>query len=297
MSDRTSGGSRDPRRPARPDAWWERPGSTVFEPGPPPEPHPWEPPPPAAPARPSRPPSGWSAEPEPAVPDPGRTRTRPGPRRPPGREPGRADPGPPPGPGVRSPVGLGALLGVGGAAAFLAALLVLPWFSAGGEGVTLADIGAAFTVPETDPSDVVPGAGEGAGSTLPDGIPTPGEVTDAAEQQARDAAGEAAAGAIDSGKSRYLELYSGTLWVVSAAAVSLAAVLSTLLAPRSAALSLLLGVRRLAGLVVVLAGLAHGAALWIVFTGDGAPSPAIGVWLGVGGLVAVLLGCVLGPRR
>jgi hypothetical protein len=84
---------------------------------------------------------------------------------------------------------------------------------------------------------------------------------------------------------------------VSAAAVSLAAVLSTLLAPRSAALSLLLGVRRLAGVVVVLAGLAHGAALWIVFTGDGAPSPAIGVWLGLGGLVAVLLGCVLGPRR
>jgi hypothetical protein len=269
----------------------------VFEPGPPPEPDPWAPPPPASPARPSRPSSGWPVEPRPEVPDRGATRTRTGPRRPAGRDPGPPDPGPSPGPGLRSPVGLGALLGVGGVAAFLAALLVLPWFTAGGEGVTLADIRSAFTVPETDPSDVVPGAGEGAGSTLPDGIPTPGEVTDAAEQQARDAAGEAAAGAIDSGKSRYLELYAGTLWVVVAAAVSLAAVVSTLLAPRSAALSLLLGVRRLAGLVVVLAGLAHGAALWIVFTGDGAPSPAFGVWLGVGGLVAVLLGCVVGPRR
>jgi hypothetical protein len=269
----------------------------VFEPGPPPEPDPWAPPRPASPARPSRPSSGWPAEPRPDVPDRGATQTRTGQRRPAGHDPGRPDPGPSLGPGLRSPVGLGALLGVGGAVAFLAALLVLPWFTAGGEGVTLADIRTAFTVPETDPADVVPGAGGGAGSTLPDGIPTPGEVTDAAEQQARDAAGEAAAGAIDSGKSRYLELYAGTLWVVVAAAVSLAAVASTLLAPRSAALSLLLGVRRLAGLVVALAGLAHGAALWIVFTGNGAPSPAFGVWLGVGGLVAVLLGCVVGPRR
>jgi hypothetical protein len=46
----------------------------------------------------------------------------------------------------------------------------------------------------------------------------------------------------------------------------------------------------------VLAGLAHGAALWIVFTGDGAPTPERGVWLGVGGLAAVLLGCIIGPR-
>ena len=87
------------------------------------------------------------------------------------------------------------------------------------------------------------------------------------------------------------------LWVGVAGIVVAAAVVSTLLAPRSAALSLLLGVRRLAGALTVLAALAHGAALWIVFSGDGSPSPAFGVWLGVGGLVAVLAGCVIGPRR
>ena len=79
--------------------------------------------------------------------------------------------------------------------------------------------------------------------------------------------------------------------------VGLAVVFSTLLAPRSWALSLLLGVRRLAGLATVLAGLAHGVALWIVFTGDGAPTPAFGVWLGVAGLAAVLLGGDIGPKR
>jgi hypothetical protein len=193
-------------------------------------------------------------------------------------------------------VGLGALLGVAGLAAFLAALLVLPWFTAGGEDVTLADIRTAFTVPETDPSDVLPDAGEGTGATLPDGIPSPGEVTDAAEQEAKDAAASAAADAIDTGKARYVELYADTLWMGVAAAVTLAVLFSTILSPRSFALSLLLGFRRLAGLATVLAGLAHGAALWIVFTGDGAPTPERGVWLGVGGLAAVLLGCIIGPK-
>jgi hypothetical protein len=60
---------------------------------------------------------------------------------------------------------------------------------------------------------------------------------------------------------------------------------------------LLLGVRRLAGSLVVLAGAAHGVALWIVFSGDGAPSPTTGVWIGVAGLVGVFAGCVIGPRR
>jgi hypothetical protein len=50
-------------------------------------------------------------------------------------------------------------------------------------------------------------------------------------------------------------------------------------------------------MVVILAGLAHGAALWVVFTGKGAPDPAFGVWLGVGGLACVLLGCIIGPKR
>jgi hypothetical protein len=42
---------------------------------------------------------------------------------------------------------------------------------------------------------------------------------------------------------------------------------------------MVLGLRRLSGAVTVLAGMAHSAALWIVFTGEGAPGPAFGVWL------------------
>ena len=105
------------------------------------------------------------------------------------------------------------------------------------------------------------------------------------------------AGAIDSGKSRYLELYTDVLWLVLAGAVALAVLFSTILSPRSFALSLLLGFRRLSGAVTVLAGMAHGAALWIVFTGAGAPTPAPGVWVGVGGLAAVLLACIVGPKK
>jgi hypothetical protein len=162
--------------------------------------------------------------------------------------------------------------------------------------VTLADLRSAFSVPATDPSDL-PGAGDPTASTLPEGLPTPDDVADAVEQQARDSATSAAAGAIDGGKARYLELYTDTLWIGIAVTVGIAAVVSTVLAPKSMALSLLLGVRRIAGAAVVMAGLAHAAALWVVFTGDGAPSPTFGVWVGVAGLVGVLVGCAIGPRR
>ena len=104
------------------------------------------------------------------------------------------------------------------------------------------------------------------------------------------------ASALDEGKARYLELYTGTLWMVVAGAAVLAVVFSTVLSPRSFALSLLLGFRRLAGAVTVLGAVAHGAALWVVFSGEGAPSPAWGVWLGVGGLAGVLLASIIGPK-
>ena len=198
--------------------------------------------------------------------------------------------------GLRSPIGLGAVVGGLGALAFLAALLVLPWFSADGEDRTLSDLRSAFEVPATDPDDL-PGAGDPTASTLPEGIPSPDDVADAVEEEARDTATTAMAGAIDDGKARYLELYADVLWLPIAAVVAVAAVVSTVLAPRSMALSLLLGVRRIAGAAVVMAGLAHAAALWVVFTGDGAPNPLFGVWLGIAGLVGVLVGCAIGPRR
>jgi hypothetical protein len=191
------------------------------------------------------------------------------------------------------PLGLGALLGVVGLACFLAGVIVLPWFEVAGEGVALADIRSSFTPPETDPEDL--GIESGTPTTLPEGIPSPEQVTGVVEQEVREQAAEAAAGAVDSGKARYLKLYANTLWLPVAGGVAAAVLFSTILAPRSEAMSVLLGLRRLSGLVVVLAAAAHGAALWAVFSGDG-PSPALGVWLGVGGLVAVLAGCILGPK-
>ena len=186
------------------------------------------------------------------------------------------------------PLGAGFLFGASGLACFLLALLVLPWFEVGGREVTLADIRQSFSVAATDP-DTLPGAD--GGSAAPE---TP---TDVVEDQARDVGAQLAASAIDSGRARYLEIYTETLWLVLAVGVSLAVLFSTILSPRSTVLSLLLGFRRLSGLFTFLAILVHGAALWVVFNGTNAPDPAFGVWLGLGGLGAVFLGCILGPKR
>jgi hypothetical protein len=189
------------------------------------------------------------------------------------------------------PFGLGALFGLAGFAAFVVGLLVLPWFEVGGEAVTLSDMRSAFTLAETDPETLLPDSGDTQPldpSTLDPtaGIPTQDEITDAIESQAREAAAEAAADAIDSGRSRYLEMYTDWIWIALVGAVGLATVLGSLL-----------GLRGLASTLVVLAGVAHGAALWVVFSGSGAPSPGIGVWVGVGGLLGVLAGIIAGPKR
>jgi hypothetical protein len=112
----------------------------------------------------------------------------------------------------------------------------------------------------------------------------------------RDAATEAAASAIDTGKSRYLELYAGTLWWVIAVAAGLSVLFSTVLSPKSFALSMILGFRRLAGFVTILGAGAHAVALWVIFSGDG-PEPATGVWIGVAGFAGVFLASVFGPKR
>jgi hypothetical protein len=310
------------------------PGSSVFDRSTAPE-HPQTPhypdqhgylPPPAYPptAPQQPPPADPYADPYPGgYPDP----TRPQPRLPDGRRPSGGYPGQAParraerprhdgygepdrgrrgrgggaggggGGGRGFPLGAGFLFGASGLACFLLALLVLPWFEVGDQDVKLADMREAFTLPTTDP-DTLPGANaDQSTTTAPSGgIPTPDQAQDAVESAVRNAAADAAASAIDTGKARYLELYTKTLWLVIAIAVSLAVLFSTILSPKSTALSLLLGFRRLSGLVTVLAGAVHGAALWVVFSGDG-PTPAFGVWLGVGGLAAVLLGCILGPKR
>jgi hypothetical protein len=201
--------------------------------------------------------------------------------------------------GVGFPFGLGALVGLLGLAGFLGSLLVLPWFEADGEEVTLPDIREAFEIPPTDPDSLLPDSGEGGEAPLPgtDGeVPTPEEITEAAQDVARDAAAQVAADVIDTGKARYLELYSETLWLVSAVGVSLAVLFSTILAPKSFALSLILGFRRLSGFVTILAAGAFGGALWVIFSGDG-PTPGLGVWAGVAGLALVLFAAILGPKR
>ena len=184
-------------------------------------------------------------------------------------------------------MGLGALFAFAGLAAFLVALLVLPWFEVGGEEVTLSDMRSAFTLAETDPDTLLPDSGSEAPTLDPStSIPSPDEISDAIETEAREAAAEAAADAVDSGRSRYLELYTDIIWIVVAGAVGLAAVLGSLV-----------GWRGLAGSLVVLAAIAHAAALWVVFSGSGAPSPTFGVWLGVGGLAGVLVGIIVGRKR
>jgi hypothetical protein len=335
MSDHDPGVERYSRDPRFPTDWPDETGASVFRrrpsqhlrdhrdrdfrdprgypppAGPSTQPYPSQPqsayPPPSSP-QPSAYPGRSAYAPEPAYPTPGRSAYAPEPtypdrsgldaasRRPrsqrdlPGDEPSRD---------ARRglPLGAGALVGVAGLACLLLALVVLPWFQAGGRDVTRSDLHTALAIPEADAGDLVPDASDVVPTSLPEGVPTPGEVGDAVEQQARDAASEAATAAIDEGRRRYLELYTDVGWIAVASAAAAAVVFSTILTPRSRLLSLLLGVRIFAGVAVVAAGLAHGAALWVVFGGEGAPAPAFGVWVGVGGLAAVLLGCVLGPKQ
>ncbi|HEY7072337.1 MAG TPA: hypothetical protein VH479_19570 [Acidimicrobiales bacterium] len=186
------------------------------------------------------------------------------------------------------PFGFGALFGLAGFAAFVVALLVMPWFEVGGEGVKLSDMRSAFTLAETDPDSLLPDGGGTPPATIDPsaGIPTQDQITDAIEGQAKEAAAQAAADAIDSGRSRYLEMYTSWIWIALIGAVGLATVLGTLL-----------GMRGLASSLLVPAAIAHGAALWVVFSGSGAPSPGVGVWVGVGGLLGVLFGIIVGPKR
>lgn len=230
-------------------------------------------------------------------PHPGQRRPTAAPRSRRAADPGYDEPRERRGGGGGMPFGLGALFGVAGLVGFLLALIVLPWFTVGGEDVNLADIRTSFDVAKTDPDEVLPDVDTGPTSTLPGGLPSPGDVQGKVEQEARDAAAQAAANAIDSSKRGYLKLYANTLWLVAAIGIGLAVLFSTILSPRSTALSLLLGFRRLAGSVTVLVGIVHGAALWVVFSGKGAPTPAMGVWIGVAGLACVLLGCIIGPKR
>ncbi|MGH9211531.1 MAG: hypothetical protein ACRD2C_12740 [Acidimicrobiales bacterium] len=301
MSERNPGADRPRRDPYPPPDPWESTERSVFgRPATPYEPNgdTYRPEPTAEYPSPYTTVPGQPAKPY-GQPEPTRPVRRRDPQRPPRDRRARRDdrhPSPARGTGRGLPVGAGFLVGVAGLVAFLLALLGLPWFEAGGQDVTLSDIRTAFTIPETDPDDLL---GDSTDQPPPDdgGVPTADEVSEAVEQEVRETASEAAAAAIDTGKARYLELYVDLLWGLVAAAVVLAVVFSTIVTPRSTAGSLLFPLRPLAGFVTVVAGAVHGAALWVVFSGDGAPDPALGVWLGIAGLGAVLLACIVGPKR
>jgi hypothetical protein len=117
--------------------------------------------------------------------------------------------------------------------------------------------------------------------------------------------------------SEYLEAYVMAVWLVVVAMAALAVVFATWVVPRSrggrmATGFLMAGVLglavnavdgegtvgpRVAGALVLLLCLgAHGAAVYDLFGEDLAPDPAWGVWVGIGGLVLALLGCVMGTR-
>ena len=145
-------------------------------------------------------------------------------------------------------------------------MIVLPWFEVGGEEVKLSDMRRAFTLAETDPESLLPDSGSETPPLDPTtSIPSPDEISDAIETEVRATAAQAAADAIDSGRSRYLELYTDIIWMVVAGAWGW---------PRS--WEPLLGLRGLAGSLVLLAAGAHGAALWVVFSGSGRPARGSG---------------------
>jgi hypothetical protein len=116
----------------------------------------------------------------------------------------------------------------------------------------------------------------------------------------------------------YLELFADVGWIAVLVLAGLAVLFSTLIVPSSFAGRLFTGFLQAAllgllinaadregtsaprvtgALVTLVAAGGFGAALYQLFGDDGAPTPAYGVWAGVGGLAAVLLGCLLGTRR
>lgn len=274
--------------------------------GPPPAPNNWAAPTavnPRSPAPPTVPQSpGWPPTPAPA---PG---YGPNPSYPP--RGGPAYGGPPPAPMggvVRHRPGLGLVLGLMGALALVASLTMLPWVEAGGQEVTFSDIRDAYeNVDElTNAPLAPPPAPEGStGSSGFDAsdIPTTGEITETAE---------------NTGKNAYLEVYTAWGWIGVLAGVSVAILFATLVVPSSKGgrlvtgfltaglLGLLFNVGddegrfgpRISGAVATLgAGGLHVAAIWALFSEELSPDPAVGVWVGVGGLLAVFVACIVGTR-
>ncbi|HEY8527372.1 MAG TPA: hypothetical protein VIL48_20570 [Acidimicrobiales bacterium] len=199
------------------------------------------------------------------------------------------------------------MLGLIGALALVASLAMLPWVEANGQEVTFSDIRDAYeamdelTNAPLAPPSAPDGSSGSSGLDLSD-IPTTGELTETAT---------------NTGKNAYLEVYTAWGWIGVLAGVSVAILFSTLVVPSSKGgrlvtgfltaglLGLLFNVGddegrfgpRISGAIATLgAGGFHLAAVWALFSEDLSPDPAMGVWVGVGGLVAVFVACIVGTR-
>ncbi|HET6954538.1 MAG TPA: hypothetical protein VFI47_29510, partial [Acidimicrobiales bacterium] len=214
---------------------------------------------------------------------------------------------------VRHRPGIGLIVGLLGLLGIVLAHTSLPWISEDGVEVTFSDIRDAFAgdgggAPSgATPTVTVPEVSLPPGVTLPPGAPPAGQVVTPPAAPAGSAGDEL----------EYLERYAGWVWYV-VLGLGLTAVLSgTLLVPRDRAARVATGflaggllgavasladrdgevAHRVAGAFGAIgAGTLCGFAVADVFPDKGGPSPAAGVWAGIGGLLLVLLGCVLGTR-
>ncbi|HLM64299.1 MAG TPA: hypothetical protein VK306_08390 [Acidimicrobiales bacterium] len=166
---------------------------------------------------------------------------------------------------------------------------------AGGTGIP-ATTAPAVTTGSTAPT-VVPGTP--VPTTLPSAVPAP-------------------SGPMGSLGGDYIDAFAEWGWIAVLVLTGIAVLFSTLIVPRSFAGRLVTGFltaavvgllvnaadregtsapRVTGALVTILAGAGFAGAVWQLFGEDTAPSPAWGVWVGVGGATAAMLGCLLGTRR
>jgi hypothetical protein len=211
----------------------------------------------------------------------------------------------------------------------LASLTVLPWVHAFEQSISLPDIRHAFEQADSPTSGIgtpstpattlpittlppITTAPPGQGGTPPLNTVVP-PIGDLSDQPS------ASLPASDSSSSRddFIETYARWLWIVSLGLAALALLLSTALVPsdisgRMATGFLMGGIvglmingldkkgtwgpRLAAALACLIAGGLHVAAMVNLFTGDGAPDPAAGPWIGLLGFAIVLTGCVIGTR-
>jgi hypothetical protein len=218
---------------------------------------------------------------------------------------------------VRHRPGAGLVIGLIGALAVVLSLTTLPWVAEGGNEATFSDIRDFYEHSDdlgpapVDPGTVDPGTVPPAGQLPPDGSQIP------APPVSPEMAPTAAIQQAPSAENTYLEAYTSFGWIGVISGVCLAVLFATLLVPSSKAwrmvtgfltasiLGLILnaadsdgtvGPRVSGAIAALVASVGHGVAIYSLFSEEFAPDPAVGVWVGVAGLAAVVVGCIMGTR-